>query len=105
MINESGLIPLGHRVLLYPEVIESTSAGGIIIPKEVTHKERMAQITATVVAVGEGCWLDTTVPAWCEVGDKVLIGKFAGLLYDGEDDKEYRIVNDMDIVAKIKEKQ
>ena len=103
MTNESGLIPVGHRVLLLPEVIEKTTASGIILADEYKDKAQMAQIIATVVAVGDGCWLDTVVANWCEVGDRVVIGKFAGLLYDGADEKKYRIVNDMDIVALVKD--
>jgi len=101
MTNKSGLIPVGHRLVILPEVIEEVTKGGIIIAHETTHKEQMAQIKAKVIAIGDGAWSDCTTPAWCEVGDTILIGKFSGLLYDGEDGLKYRVINDLDVVCRM----
>ena len=100
MSNTSGWKACGHRILVLPKVMEEVSVGGIIIPQDHVHKEQMAQITALVVDVGPGCWLDTTVDTWCEVGDTVMIGKYSGLLYEGDDGKQYRAINDTDVVLK-----
>ena len=101
MTNSSGLIPVGHRLVVLPEVIEEVSKGGIIIAHETTHKEQMAQIKAQVIAIGEGAWEDCTTQDWCKVGDTILIGKFSGLLYDGDDGLKYRVINDLDVVCRM----
>ena len=53
MINESGIHPLGHRVLVLPEIVEEKSEGGIILHTgQNLMREEMAQIKALVVEVG-----------------------------------------------------
>lgn len=100
MVNESGITPLGHRVLVLPEVIETKSAGGIIMPDVLNQREEMAQTKGMVIAVGEDAYNDTP-SVWCGEGDEVVFAKYSGLLWDGQDGKKYRILNDLDIVAII----
>lgn len=100
-MNESGIRPLGHRVLVLPESIEKKTSSGIFLPETTTHKEQMAQIRALVIEVGPGAWQDTTSPEWAKEGDMVLIGKYAGLVYEGKDEKTYRVINDLDLVARV----
>jgi co-chaperonin GroES (HSP10) len=49
-------------------------------------------------SVGDSAWLDQPSP-WAKEGDHVIFGKYSGLIYDGADKKEYRIINDLDVVA------
>jgi len=99
LTNTSGIIPKGHRILVLPEVIEEKSTGGIIINVGNDMKrEELAQINGTVVAMGNTCYHDQVEP-WCAVGDTVIFGKYSGLFYTGDDEKKYRIVNDLDVVA------
>ena len=101
MTNDSGFVPCGHRVLVLPESVEKVTAGGIVLTSESTGKEEMAQVRGTVVAVGAGCWKDTTTAAWAAAGDRVVFGKYCGLMWDGADGKKYRILNDLDIVGLV----
>jgi co-chaperonin GroES (HSP10) len=99
-INTSGWIPLGHRILVLPDIIEETyGESKIVVAKELVDKEQNAQVTGTVIAIGPGAWLDTTVDKWCTVGTRVIFGKYAGLYLDGKDGKRYRWLNDVDLVA------
>ena len=99
MINESGIQPVGHRVLILPEQIEEKTEAGIILhTASQKSREEMAQINGVVVAIGTTAYSDQESP-WCKVGDKVIIGKYAGLIYQGNDDKSYRVINDLDVVA------
>ena len=99
MINESGIFPVGHRVLVLPEQIEEKTAGGIILHTgSQKAREEMAQINGVVVALGTTAYSDQDT-AWCAVGDRVIIGKYSGLIYDGKDEKKYRVINDLDVVA------
>lgn len=92
----SEIIPLEDRAVLKVNKMAETTTGGIIIPQEYLERLDMAQLEAEVVALGEFCFQDCTVKP--EIGDTVLIAKYAGLLYamDGE---EYRVVQPRDIVG------
>lgn len=97
--NDSGILPRGHRILVLPEIVEEMSAGGIVINVGNDMKrEELAQINGKVIAMGNTCYHDQAEP-WCRVGDTVIFGKYSGLFYTGDDDKKYRIVNDLDVVA------
>lgn len=97
--NESGITPVGHRILILPEQIETKTSSGIIVTSAATEKmEEMAQTFGVVIAMGETCYNDQP-SAWCKVGDRVSFAKYSGLLNTGKDEKKYRIVNDLDIVS------
>lgn len=99
-INKSGIVPAGHRILVKPDPVEEVSSGGIVLStKETREREQMAQVDGTLVAVGATAWKDQPDGAWAKVGDRVSIGKYAGLLRKGKDGEEYRIVNDLDLVC------
>lgn len=101
MQNNSGFIPLGHRLLVYPLPIEEVTQSGIIIASDTKGREEMSQVQGTVIAIGDGCWKDTPTENWCNQGDLIVFGKFSGLLWTGSDGKKYRILNDLDVVGKI----
>jgi co-chaperonin GroES (HSP10) len=98
MINESGFIPVGHRLLVLPDFVEN-KIGSFYVPDEFVGKEEMAQIKGTLVAVGGGCWKDTTISDWAKPGDRIVFGKYSGLQWKGSDGKKYRILNDLDVVG------
>jgi co-chaperonin GroES (HSP10) len=80
--------------------ITKVSKGGIILQTEETsEREQMANTTGIVIAMGEECFEKGS--RWCEVGDKVIFAKYAGLLYTGKDGVSYRLINDEDITAKL----
>ena len=99
MINTSGIHPKGHRVLILPDPVEEVTQSGIILSVgENRDRERLAQLKGTIVELGNTAWLDQPSP-WANEGDHVIFGKYSGLIYQGDDDKEYRIINDLDVVA------
>lgn len=98
MENQSGIQPVEYRVLIKPDPVETTSAGGIVLTT-VTQKEReqQAQVKGTLVAVGGNAfedWNDAPKP-----GDRVIIAKYAGLVTPGADGEDYRLCNDKDVAA------
>jgi chaperonin GroES len=96
--NESGITPVGWRILIKPKEVKEVSKGGIILTTEASkEREQMGNTTGIVVAMGKQCY--ATNPAWCKVGDKVIFAKYAGLLYVGKDGHAYRLVNDEDITG------
>ena len=99
MQNTSGIHPKGHRVLILPDPVEEVTQSGIIFSVgENRDRERLAQLKGTIVELGNTAWLDQPSP-WANEGDHVIFGKYSGLIYKGADEKEYRIINDLDVVA------
>ncbi|GJQ23970.1 co-chaperone GroES [Candidatus Brocadia sapporoensis] len=90
--------PLDDRVVIEPMEAEEKTAGGIVLPD--TAKEK--PMKGKIVAVGDGKMLENGKRAELLVkkGDKVLYGKYAGteVAMDG---KEYLVMRESDILAKI----
>ena len=87
--------PLADRVVIKMTEAEEVSKGGIILAAAAQEKPSVAE----VVAVGEGGFVDGhEVKMELKVGDKVLVGKYAGtqVKIDGE---ELTIVKQNDILA------
>lgn len=97
--NKSGCHPSGHRVLVLPDSKEETTASGIVIHSlSQLDREQMAQMEGIIVDVGSTCW-DDVGGAWAHIGDRILFAKYAGTVRIGLDGLEYRIINDLDVVA------
>ncbi|MCI0559226.1 MAG: hypothetical protein MN733_12085 [Nitrososphaera sp.] len=95
-----GIRPVGPRILVYPLPIDEKSDGGILLVKSLTEREDMAQVQALVLDFGNEAFEDL-VENWADVGDTVLMAKYAGLYWTGTDGRRYRVINDADIVAVI----
>jgi co-chaperonin GroES (HSP10) len=100
----------GYRILVEVKEVETISAGGIIIivNKRDERMEASASQIGVAVQVGHTCWKSSTIEQepWCYVGDTILFSKHSGrFVYDPEDnDKEYMVIQDTDVIAVIKEK-
>ncbi len=92
------LKPLYDRVVLKRIEEEEVKKGSIIIPDTAKEKPQKAE----VIAVGDGKVLDDgkKLPLQVKVGDKVLIGKYAGNEIK-IDDEEYVIVREDEILVII----
>ena len=101
MKNKSGITPVGHRVLVLPEQVETTTSSGIIVTLD-EKREALAQMYGVVVAMGDSCYRDQS-SQWCKEGDRVSFAKYSGLVYKGIDGKDYRCINDLDIVSLVEE--
>ena len=104
MENSSGIYPKGHRVLIKAEEVEETTQGGILLPEEMTKREQLAEIRGRVVEIGSTAYSDQPSP-YCSVGDRVIFAKYSGIIYTGKDKIEYRVINDLDVVAVIEEEE
>lgn len=94
--------PLGDRILIKLMDEPEKSPGGIILPD--TAKEKPQE--GKVVAVGKGRMLEdgTVRPLELKVGDTVLFAKYSGTEIN-EDQKEFTILREDDILAVLKEKK
>lgn len=100
-MNTSGLYPVEYKILIEPEEIERTSAGGIVLVDKVTEREKMAQVRGKLIAIGGNAFEDWQDPI-PKLGDVVTYAKYSGLIVKGIDEKEYRLANDKDITAIVK---
>lgn len=99
---KNNIHPLGDRVLIRREDVDTKSPSGIIIP-DTAQKEKSKQ--GVVIAVGPGKYGDEgdLIPMTVEAGARVYFN--AG--WDNEvksegDDSEYFLVHESDILAIIK---
>ncbi len=117
MDNSSGLDPRGVAVLIKPYEPER-KGGQIVLPDNVAGRMSMVDQRAVVVAIGPSAWKEEghwepvlwgLLRRWVQipranVGDRVLVTKFAGFMAgEGitEDKQQYRLVNDRDIFCAI----
>jgi co-chaperonin GroES (HSP10) len=97
------ILPAGHRVLIRVKNVEKTK-GGIIIAKTIQESEQHCRDHGIVVAIGPTAW-DGGEDIWdIHEGDEVVFMRHGGKVMDFDDeiDGYLRIVNDEDIIAKIK---
>jgi len=90
--------PLRDRVLVEPVEEADVKKGGIYIPDAAKEKPQEGK----VIAVGPGKRDDAgkILPMDVKKGDRVLMPKYGGSEVK-IDDKEYKIINEDDIVAVI----
>lgn len=102
-MSAHGITPVGARVLILPDEIETKTKSGIITTHGIqVQREEMAQVDGVVVSMGSLCFHDQPEP-WCKIGDRVIFGKYSGILREGNDGRTYRMINDLDIVAVLTE--
>jgi len=95
--------PTGWRMLVLPYKGKGVTDGGILLTKETIDKETLATVVAYVVAMGPDCYNDAKrfKKAWCQKGQWILIGRYAGSRFKLADESEVRIINDDEVIATI----
>jgi len=96
--------PSGWRLLVLPYKGKGVTEAGIHLLESTIDKENLATSVCYVLKVGPLAYKDESkfngLP-WCEKGDWVLIGRYAGARFALEDDKEVRIINDDEVIGTI----
>lgn len=97
-------VPLGWRVLVAMEPVETRSAGGILLPDSHLDQKQAIATVGYVIDVGPQAYkrADTGEIPWVSPGDKVLVAKYAGQRHDVKtpgQSFELRIINDDEIQA------
>ena len=102
-LNTSGFWPIRDRALVLPDEVKDMTAGGIALPQTVIEKQQMRQLKATLIALGGDAFDVASPQEWRQplpkVGDRIYVKVAAGVIHPGEDGKEYRIINDADILG------
>lgn len=105
--------PVGWRVLIEPIKIEDVSAGGIALPTQAVQAKEHLRYIGKVVKMGHLCYqhqkfrdADGTSLKWCNVGDYVAYGAYAGQEISVRNKKrdglvKLRLINDDEILSVI----
>jgi co-chaperonin GroES (HSP10) len=99
--------PTGWRLLVMPYMGKAMTDGGVHIPDAVRDREALATVVAYVLRAGPLAYKDPAKfgpdeSPWCEEGDWVCIGRYAGARFK-IDGGEVRIINDDEVIATILE--
>lgn len=105
---DPGLECLEYNVLIAPEEVSAITKGGIILPDKERETEALAVVRGVLVDASP---LAFNYDAWPDgerqpprPGDHVYYAKYGGTLVTGADGREYRLMKDKDVSARIKEK-
>ena len=95
--------PTGWRLLILPYRGKGKTDGGIYLPDKVVEEQTVSTQVGYVLKVGSLAYKDSekfpTGP-WCEQGDWVMFGRYAGSRFK-IDGAEPRLLNDDEILAVI----
>ncbi|MDD3656705.1 MAG: co-chaperone GroES [Atribacterota bacterium] len=90
--------PLGDRILVKPLQEEEKTRGGIVLPDTVSKEKPQV---GEVLAVGPGRTNDEgkIFPMQFKKGDKVIYAKYSGTDIKDDDDEDYLLLSEKDILA------
>jgi chaperonin GroES len=97
--------PTGWRILVMPYRGKEKTDGGLILPDQVREREALATVVAYVMRLGPLAYKDPNkfgenAEPWCQEGQWVCIGRYAGSRFK-IDGGEVRIINDDEVIATI----
>lgn len=101
------IVPCGHRIVVRPyqlededDVYRSAKALGIKLSEDHRKMEQSAIDKGVVIAIGSTAFKDFGGEPWCVVGDVVAFSRYGGKMIR-QDDVEYLLLNDEDIICKF----
>jgi len=92
--------PEGVKVLILPKEVEKKTEGGIYVPDSVQEAAKFTAVMGKVLAIGPAAAVEFD-DGPLKVGDEVIHAKHSGVFVTGDDGVDVRIVNDIDIQARI----
>jgi co-chaperonin GroES (HSP10) len=110
---DSGVIPLGARILLQLKSVKKASKGGILLVKETRETESAQSMIAKVIAVGPLAFKNRETAAewsegvWCKEGDYCRVPRWSGDRFvvphptDSEDEISFQVMNDFELFARV----
>ena len=96
--------PTGWRILILPYKGKGKTESGIYLPDQVVEQNQVSTQVGYVLKMGTLCYQDKEkfpLGAWCKEKDWVMFARYAGSRFN-IDGGEVRILNDDEILAKIK---
>ena len=108
------ITPLLHYVIVKQEKLvevdktyQRAQAAGIVIPEHEDNKRAQAGVDkGVVISMGPTAYRDYKVDPPIKPGDSVAFAKYSGkVITDPEDEQDYVLLNDADIVCVITRKE
>ena len=96
--------PTGYRILVLPYAGPKKTKGGVYLSDKTQATIQMTTVCAYVLKVGDLAYKDKEKfpnGPWCNKGDWVIFGRYAGARFKIEGG-EVSILNDDEIIARIK---
>ena len=97
--------PTGWRILVLPYRGKGKTDGGVYLPNAVVQEQTVSTQVGYVLKVGDLAYKDAEkfpMGPWCDQGDWVMFARYSGSRFK-IDGGEVRILNDDEVLAKIKE--
>ena len=97
--------PTGWRILVLPYRGKGKTDGGVYLPNAVVQEQTVSTQVGYVLKGGDLAYKDAEkfpMGPWCEQGDWVMFARYSGSRFK-IDGGEVRILNDDEVLAKIKE--
>lgn len=104
------IIPFGNKILVRLEKIEEKSSGGLFIPESSVCAEQMGHVMGEIVGMGDMAFRDLFdidkgfIPD-IQIGDWITFDRYAGYAFENGNKEMFRIMNDKDVLAIIKDKK
>lgn len=100
-----GFDPVEYNVIVYPEVLETKTAGGVFLPPSAKETQELAGqrgrlVAASPLAFNYDSWPDDARKP--QAGDVVLFAKYAGALVKDDAGVEFRVIKDKDVIAVLR---
>lgn len=89
----------GVKLIVDPQKVEEKTKGGLYIPDTARDMQQVAATRGTVLAIGPQVEA-RFVTGPIEEGDSIIFPRYAGAMIE-EDGKEYRVINDDDVLARV----
>lgn len=104
------IIPTTHRIVVKQRSLSEVNPDrkraesmGLVLPETETKKREQAGVDQGIVmAIGPTAFRDFNTDCPIKVGDNIAFAKYSGkVVTDPDDDKEYVLLNDEDVVAVV----
>ncbi len=96
--NASGINPLEYKVLVRPVEVDQKTRGGIILPDETKERDQHAAMEGEVIAISPLAFKYEENAPKPDVGDTVVFARYSGVNVKGNDGRDYRAMNDKDVI-------
>lgn len=105
-MNKSGIKPCEFNVLVRQDNVDPVTKMGLHMPEEHLERLKHGQTRGVIVAVSPLAFNEDVWPEGVEKpkpGQKIAFAKHAGTFVTGNDEEEYRVIKDKDVVALIED--
>lgn len=103
-MNTSGITPIGYNVLVKQDETSAQTKGGLYLPDAEVEREKFRGTRGEVMSCSPAAFEDFPKDMDRPVeGSRVIWARNAGVLIDGVDGGEYRLLDEKDILGLLDE--